>query len=353
MDTTFRHPVDPTVLDPADLDPAPWADGEHALRAFGARITAQVPAGAAVTLDLEHHDTEGADAVLTALDAATVTVRIDLPLGDAAGYWHPAAGWSRTLPAGATAWQPVSLLRSAPVGCLYDHAGLSLLAFAAERTVEEAEIRFGVCPERHRFGVWLRLPLAAGRPCRLRLAAPGHTVATALRRLRGWLAGRPGGRPLPPPATARTPGYSTRYAFAGDLRADEVEREAALAAQLGFGRLLLDDGWQSAGTGPGYADCGDWRPDPARFPDFAAHVRAVRGLGLHYVAWIAPLLIGERSAAYRTWASNSARSHPARRPPPSPPPCARSPRPPTRSPSGSAPWTSACSSPAPRCTPNR
>ncbi|WP_354644448.1 alpha-galactosidase [Kitasatospora camelliae] len=302
MDTITPRPADPTAL-----DPDPWAEGGHTLQALGARITVHAPDGADLTLDLERHDPEGADAVLTAGDtvgeAAGVTLRLDVPLGDAAGYWHPDTGWSRTLPpVGATPWQAVSLLRSSPVGCLYDSAGHSLLAFATDRTVEGAEVRFGLCPERRRFAVWLRFPLAAGGSCRLHLAAPGPTVAAALRRLRVWLAGQPGGRPLPVPAVTRTPVYSTRYAFAGDLRAAEVEREAVLATGIGFGRLLLDDGWQSTGTAPGYAGCGDWRPDPDAFPDFGHHVRTVRGHGLPYALWIAPLLLGEHSTAYPAWA---------------------------------------------------
>ncbi|GAA1938926.1 alpha-galactosidase [Kitasatospora viridis] len=290
MDTSQHQPT---------LDPAPWADADHSVPACGARISVDCPA---VTLTVQREDSAGADLVLTADAATTVTVRLDVPLGEAVGYWHPEAGWERTVTADLTPWRTVSLVRSAPVGCLHDAAGHALLAFAADRTIAETQVRFGASAQHGRFGVWLRFPLAADRSCRLRLVAPGGTVASALRRLRVWLAGLPSARPLPVPSFGRTPVYSTRHSLGRAVNATEVEQEAVLAAELGFGRLLLDDGWQRRGRGPGYAGYGDWRPSPTRFPDLAAHVRAVRRTGLRQVLWIAPLLLGRGSAAHRTWA---------------------------------------------------
>ncbi|WP_329203301.1 hypothetical protein [Streptomyces sp. NBC_01435] len=43
--------------------------------------------------------------------------------------------------------------------------------------MQETRIRFGVSEERKRFGVWLRLSLAAGQTCRVRVPAPGTTMA--------------------------------------------------------------------------------------------------------------------------------------------------------------------------------
>ncbi|RPK37649.1 Melibiase [Streptomyces sp. ADI92-24] len=296
--------MDTTSLDSIDLaafDPGQWADGANTLDVGDTRISLRTPADSA-TLTLSQDDAAGTEALVTATADGTVTLRLDVPLGDAVGFWHPDAGWERTLPADWSAWRGLSLVRSAPVGCLYDTAGRSLLALAANRTVQKSWIRFGVSEERKRFGVWLRLSLTAGQTCRVRISAPGTTMAAALRRLRQWLVGLPGGEPLPVPEFARTPVYSTWYAFTQDVTAAEVEEEAALAAALGCGQLFLDDGWQLLGNGRGYAGCGDWQPDPFKFPDFRAHVSTVRRAGLHYTAWIAPLLLGERSSAHQAWA---------------------------------------------------
>ncbi|GAA1956189.1 glycoside hydrolase family 36 protein [Kitasatospora viridis] len=276
--------------------PDQWHPGALGLELHGARINVQAPHGA-VELTSSQDTVE-----VTATEQVELTLRLDVPLGDAAGYWHPNAGWVRTLPADWSPWRAVSLIDSAPAGVLYDAEGLALLAFGADRTAQQTAIRFGVSEEHKRFGVWLRCRLAAGAALRVRLAAPGRTVAGALRELRDWFAALPGGTPLPTPGFGRTPVYSTWYAFTQDVSAAEVEREARLAAELGFGQLYLDDGWQLHASGRGYSGCGDWQADPAKFPDLAGHVATVRALGLRYTAWIAPLLLGERSAAHAEWA---------------------------------------------------
>lgn len=283
------------------FDDDQWWQDPAALRVDGVSVSVHATGGTVA-------DTvPGQPAVVrvTASTTGEVTVRLDVPLGDAVGFWHPDAGWERTLPADWSAWRPLSLVRSAPVGCLYDATGRSMLGFATDRLVRQSLIRFGVSEERKRFGVWLRFPLAAGESFLVRVAAPGGTVAAALRELRDWLAGLPAVTPLPVPDFARTPVYSTWYAFTQDVDAAEVEAEAALAAELGCGQLFLDDGWQLHGTGRGYAGCGDWLPDPAKFPDLPGHVGKVRALGLRHVLWVAPLLLGSRSEAYGTWAGRA------------------------------------------------
>ncbi len=299
--TPERPPVQTGSIDLAALPtftPDQWEGGTHELRLHGTRITVQAAPGA---VEAAAEDTDTASLTATA-GATEVTIRLDVPLGDAAGFWHPNAGWERTLPADWSPWRSVSLVDSAPAGCLFDTTGRSVLAFAADRVVRQTAVRFGVSEEHKRFGVWLRFPLAAGESCRVRLAAPGTTLAAALRELRDWFGALPGGTPLPTPDFGRTPVYSTWYAFAQDVTAAGVEREAAVAAELGCGQLFLDDGWQLHGDGRGYAGCGDWTADPGKFPDLRAHVETVRALGLRYTAWIAPLLLGERSAAHRDWA---------------------------------------------------
>ncbi|MFI5531416.1 glycoside hydrolase family 36 protein [Kitasatospora sp. NPDC051853] len=232
-------------------------------------------------------------------DGGPVEVRLSVPLGDAAGYWHPQGGWRRTLTADWEGKAAVSLVDSLATGCLYDHAGTTMLTFAAADPVPEARLRFGVSEETDSFVVQLLLPAAPGGH-RLLFVPRSATVATAMRTLREWYAA--GITPMPVPDGARTPVYSTWYAFNQQVDAESVAAEAALAATMGFGALILDDGWQLGGHGRGYAGCGDWLPDPAKFPDLTAHVAEVRGHGLHYLLWVAPLLVGPDSAAYRRWA---------------------------------------------------
>lgn len=218
-------------------------------------------------------------------------IRLSVPLGDAVGFWHPVCDWHRALVADWAGYQRVSLVNGAAAGCLYDSRGRTLLAFAAEDAVPEVSMRFGVSEESKTFVVHLSVP--AG-PYRIHFARSAPTVATAMRALRRAL----GEGATEPAEGAREPVYSTWYAFTQDVSAEGVEEEATLAAAAGCGVLILDDGWQEFGNGRGYGGVGDWVPDGQKFPDFAEHVARVRALGLRYLVWVAPLLLGPGAACF-------------------------------------------------------
>ncbi|MFF4619034.1 glycoside hydrolase family 36 protein [Nonomuraea jabiensis] len=268
-----------------------WADGK-AIDVHGVAVTRLTAGPAAITLGA------GSDGVVEVIGAESETtlVRLDVPLAGAVGFWHPAAGWDRHLTADwmAAGRRTVGLVDSAPLGCLYDDAGHAILAFASDRLVRTTRLRFGVGERAGRFGVWLAMDLDPGELCRIRIAPPGGAVAETVRSL---VRRQSGTAALPVPEAGRVPAYSTWYSYHQEVSATAVEAEAELAAELGCGLLILDDGWQRGAHGGGYAGCGDWEPDPEKFPDFGAHVETVHGLGLKYLAWIAPLLLGDDSAA--------------------------------------------------------
>lgn len=102
---------------------------------------------------------------------------------------------------------------------------------------------------------------------------------------------------LPVPEHAWDPVFCTWTAVHHDVSHDWVLRTARLAAELGFGTWITDDGWQVDGGRFGrYDEVGVWQPSHRKFPDLAAHVAAVQALGLRYVLWVAPFMVGEGSA---------------------------------------------------------
>ncbi|MFI8420927.1 glycoside hydrolase family 36 protein [Streptomyces sp. NPDC085479] len=238
-------------------------------------------------------------------DGEPVEIRLSLPLGDAAGYWHPKAGWQRTVVADWEGRATVSLVDGLAAGCLYDYQGATLLTFGAADPVPEVSLLWGVSEENDTYVVHLHLPASAG-PQRLLFVPRRPSVATALGDLRRWYeAAMPS---MPVPEAARLPLYCTWYAFNQRIEAPTVEKQAVLAADIGFGAMILDDGWQRYGSGRGYAGVGDWIPDEAKFPDFTGHVARVRETGLSYLAWVAPLLLGPRADCYRRWAPYAPRA---------------------------------------------
>lgn len=108
---------------------------------------------------------------------------------------------------------------------------------------------------------------------------------------------------LPVPPCAYDPVFCSWTAIHHDVSQEWVLRNARLAAELGFGTWLTDDGWfTDKARFADYRYTGDWQPCAAKFPDFGGHVRAVQDMGLRYVLWVGPFMIGDESWAAERYA---------------------------------------------------
>nr|WP_294696783.1 glycoside hydrolase family 36 protein [uncultured Friedmanniella sp.] len=247
----------------------------------------------------EPADELGVPITLLAPAGADVSVRIEAELGDAVGYWHPAQGAMRSLPPDWAGGAVTSLVHGAPVGVLYNADSTVLFGWAADETIHELSVRYGVSEEHKTFAVELRAAASAEeRRLRLVLVPRSGSVANVIQGLADWMSAAIAEPPLPVPVLAVEPVYSTWYTFTQDVNAEVIESEGAMAAALGCGTVFIDDGWQRLAVGRGYQGCGDWLPDTGKFPDLLAHVRRLRALGVGVVLWVAPLLLGTNSDVY-------------------------------------------------------
>lgn len=100
--------------------------------------------------------------------------------------------------------------------------------------------------------------------------------------------------PLPVPAAARKPVYSTWYQFQREVTAKQLEQELPVARACGLSTFILDDGWSYAGaTVPGtFAHAGDWKAAPEKFPDMPGHIQKAHQEGMHYLVWFPLPFIG-------------------------------------------------------------
>lgn len=232
----------------------------------------------------------------------TLVLDWQLPVGGATTYWQPDWGQHRHLPAEWKSRRSVSLLRSSPVGSLVDAADRSILTWALSELLHRVEvIREGVREEDAAYRITVTIPLAAAAGdgsyrVVLRLDRREQAYWTALADTAAWWDRMLPAVPDCPPA-GRDPVYCTWYSRHQELTAEVIERDAELAAELGFRTIIVDDGWQTADTGRGYWYCGDWQPEPSKIPDLAGHVRRVKRTGLAYLLWLAPPLLGRRSPA--------------------------------------------------------
>lgn len=116
-----------------------------------------------------------------------------------------------------------------------------------------------------------------------------------------WISDSKGFVPCRVPEAAFDPLYSSWYQFHQNVTADQIEAEAALAAQMGMKTIIIDDGWQTDDNHRGYAYCGEWKVAGNKFPDMPAHVKRVQDLGIKYMMWYSVPFVGINSSSYDTF----------------------------------------------------
>lgn len=127
----------------------------------------------------------------------------------------------------------------------------------------------------------------------LRFDTRGVMYETAIRDTVRWWAAMDAHTPAPVPEAARVPVYSTWYSYHQNITADQIVEECRIGGDLGFGGVIVDDGWQTLDGNRGYAYTGDWKPD--RIPDMKGFVERVQALGQKFMLWYSVPMAGEKS----------------------------------------------------------
>ncbi|MEI8409454.1 MULTISPECIES: glycoside hydrolase family 36 protein [unclassified Kribbella] len=235
-------------------------------------------------------------------DDDIVRVRWSWPAESAVTLWRATQGSRRQLPTDFGSHRDIRSVRSAPVASLVDAQDQSLLTVSLSATVRGCDFAIGVHEEGAEQLIQLAVddiePTDGVRRFTLRIDLRDHHFADTLKGVTDDWTAELGDRIAPVPELAHKAMYSTWYSDHQHVSADSVERHARAGASYGCQAVIVDDGWQTDDTARGYAYCGDWEPTSRKFPDMAGHVRRVHELGLNYVLWIAPPLIGKHSKAW-------------------------------------------------------
>lgn len=101
------------------------------------------------------------------------------------------------------------------------------------------------------------------------------------------------------PSFAYEPVFCTWYAVHQNLHGDWIEKTALEARKLGYKTLIVDDGWFTSDSGRGYWYTRDWEVCDTFCKDFKKHVKRTQSIGMKYVLWIAPFMVGRYSKAYK------------------------------------------------------
>ncbi|BCJ27746.1 glycoside hydrolase family 36 protein [Actinocatenispora sera] len=239
--------------------------------------------------------------------AGTLDIDWDVPADDATVYWQPDYAQRRHLPAEWGSRRSVSLLRSAPVGALVDAADRNVACWSLSETSHRIQVRReGIREESARFRCTVRISLSGTEdPVVLRVDRRRLPYWSVLADVASWWDELLPEPPMPAPPAGRAPTYCTWYSMHQELTADRIERAAEDARALGFGALIVDDGWQTDDTSRGYWYCGDWEVAAGKMGSLAEHVARVRSAGLSYLLWLAPPLLGRRSPARARFADRT------------------------------------------------
>lgn len=228
-------------------------------------------------------------------------IRWSVPIVGIHAKWHPTTYLDKGLLPDYARGVLASATTSAPITSLFGVDGTNSMTFALSDFLDPVVMHSGVNENSARMTCGFDLFSEPHEPideyrCTIRIdtrAAPYDLCIGDVSEW--WEAAAP---PASVPAGAREPAYSTWYSFHQGLSAQSIEEQAALAADHGFGSIIVDDGWQTDGDGTGYDSCGDWFVSSEKFPDMPAHVKAVKALGLDYLLWFSVPHVGEESRTF-------------------------------------------------------
>ena len=196
---------------------------------------------------------------------------------------------------------------SLPFMALVHRNGNSHFAFGLLDQLSETEIAYEQVLPEGSYAFTLTKPFVLRRGAwsdSLHLSTQSIPWPAALQEYRAFVEREWPQPALPVPDGAYDPIFCSWYAVLHNVTQDWVLENAYLAARLGFKTWITDDGWfvdQTSDTGSAEF-AGDWQPSPRRFPDFAGHVAQVQKMGLRYLLWVAPTMVGKESQAAQTYA---------------------------------------------------
>ena len=232
----------------------------------------------------------------------TLKIRFEQPVRNIQGYWtsdqyrpQMQLPWGLKLDSAAQ--------RQMPFLVWFDQAGVTQAAFYLTDTADDASLQSRLSQSDSAFRLEWTIRLSPEtQPFEFaadRRALPFPETAASFRQ-----------RLLPEnpvfPAGAWDPVYCTWYAFHAAYTIPELEKNAGLAAGLGFRTFILDDGWSydtskrlnSSTVSEWFSENGDWILSERKLPGFADHVKRIRDMGFNYLLWFAPFLTGRSSWLY-------------------------------------------------------
>ena len=252
---------------------------------------------------LEHSGNYGKLAVKVPGHSGIMQMRFSVPILDMHGYWVPE---SRT-PSTKIVWVIESKSagqRAFPFIAFFNSRQINRLSAGLTNLTDDARILAKMNQEKCTYDITIEVALGKdSQDFELVIDQRPQVWTDSLADWRKALA-----LPLPEfPEGAWEPVFCTWYAVHAAITQDWVEKNAEVASRLGFRTLIIDDGWcfdvmkrvSPETISTWYEMIGDWFLSEKKFPDFENHRKRVQAMGMKYLLWVAPFLIGAKSELYK------------------------------------------------------
>ncbi len=252
---------------------------------------------------LEYSGNYGKLAVKVPGHSGIMQIRFSVPILDMHGYWVPE---SRT-PSTKIVWVIESKSagqRAFPFIAFFNSRQINRLSAGLTNLTDDARILAKMNQEKCTYDITIEVALGKdSQDFELVIDQRPQVWTESLADWRKALA-----LPLPEfPEGAWEPVFCTWYAVHAAVTQDWVEKNAEIASRLGFRTLIIDDGWcfdvmkrvSPETISTWYEMIGDWFLSEKKFPDFENHRKRVQAMGMKYLLWVAPFLIGAKSELYK------------------------------------------------------
>lgn len=233
-----------------------------------------------------------------------IRIKFSLPVTDAYSVFSPSLREMRNLnPSWRKRNSPSRLASWMPLHSIVSMSGRNRITVALSDALIPTEISSGVKEETAEFEFYVSFFTQPTTPIEkysavIRIDTRDVKYYDSLYNVTEWWENECGYTPAYIPEDSRNAVNSIWYSFHQQIDVDEVVRQCALSKPLGMDTVIVDDGWQTADNGRGYAYCGDWETAPAKVPDMKTFVDRVHGTGMKFVLWYSVPFVGIYTKAY-------------------------------------------------------
>lgn len=230
-------------------------------------------------------------------------ISLKIRIKNVKGVWRPSYDREFSIHNRFSSREPVLVNFDSPVREIFDFNDLNIAAVALDPENLPAIFSSEVLEETGELNILIDV-YGIREEVRLIIDISRRHYSSAIGNVVKWMMSQADGN-FSVTEYSHLPLYSTWYAYHQNISMQDVKRESSLAAALGFGTMIIDDGWQTSDNSRGYRFCGDWMPSTSKIPDMKSITDHIHSLGMRAILWYSIPFVGSGSSAYEQFKFSS------------------------------------------------